>query len=467
MDRMRWMILLMFLLLAGITASQVYWIIQSYNTGRAQLETRINTVVEQYAVLQSQQDAFSMLKPAMGGKLEQLVQKKMLVQTEKGKIRKLEEVEDDSETKVIVRNFMEKVTDKYLLEAENTSSDLEIKKHKAALSKLLHAAGIDIPFEVSVRNTATKDIITSSVDKKAFRALPVKSKRVTLGMSMRELELGFERQALRDFSLKKMAWLLAGNVVLIILAVVILLYLTRTLLSQKKLTRLKDDFINNMTHELKTPVAAMQVILEALDKYNFIENKTTARQYLSTAGTELSRLSILIDKILKTSLLDQQGILAEARPVDLIALCSEVAAGFRSVFEKHDIRFTTAYGQEQAWVMGDRDHLANVIYTLLDNACKYRSAADPQILLRVAVAEGQVAVTVQDNGIGISKEHLEAIFGKFYRVPTGDVHNIKGHGLGLYYARQVVRHHRGEIYAAAGDGSTVFTIKLPVYHGTR
>lgn len=461
MDRMRWMILLMFLLLAGITASQIYWMVQSYNTGKTQLQVRVNTLLEQYALEQTQQEALSML----GGKLSTLLGKEVLAGPEGQRISDINTITEDSQKKAVVHNFLEKIADKYLSDTLNSAGDEQLKQHKAALQKLFRASDVNVPFEIRIINKTKNEVLSSSVTAEVFEELPLKSKRVNLGVGTREMEIGFRGDTLRNYTLRKMALVLAGNVILIILSVLILLYLSRALLTQKKLARLKDDFISNMTHELKTPVAAIQVIFEALDKYNFIENKATARQYLSTAGRELSRLSVLIDKILKTSLLDERGILADAAPVDIAALGREVAAGFHSVFLKHGIRFTEEYGQQHVFVAGDRDHLANVIYTLLDNACKYHGA-DPQVALRVAVDNGQVVLSVTDNGVGIPKEHREAIFDKFYRVPTGDVHNIKGHGLGLYYARQVVLHHRGEIYADSSGDRTVLTIKLPLYDGT-
>lgn len=458
MDKTRWVILLMFLLLAGITVSQVYWMMQSYHLGKTQLEVRANTILERYATLQLQQELLTMTEGSNPRAL--LVE----IAGEKDDTTDAGNLKQDSEKMALLHGVIEKVVEKSIDAAADTSGRITekvLKRHHGALQKMMRESGLNIPFELLIRDREEKQRTISDIPAAAFERLPVKSKSVPLGLGLSELQMGFGKEALRDFTLRRMAWLLAGNVMLIVLAVLTLLYLTRTLLSQKKLTLLKDDFINNMTHELKTPVAAIQVVFEALEKYNFIEDPQKTRQYVATAGKELSRLSVLIDKLLNTSLMDQKGMVFHEGEVDLAALCREAAAGFETVFGKHGIRFSASYDPGRLLVPGDRDHLANVIYTLLDNACKYRGS-DPLVQLQLYREKDRAVLKVRDNGIGIPEEHREAVFDKFYRVPTGNVHNIKGHGLGLYYVQQVVRHHKGTVSAGREEGFTVFTIELPL-----
>jgi two-component system phosphate regulon sensor histidine kinase PhoR len=232
---------------------------------------------------------------------------------------------------------------------------------------------------------------------------------------------------------------------------------------QRRLTELKNDFINNVTHELKTPIATVSVAIEALSSFDALRDPRRTGEYLNIARLELGRLSLLVDKVLKMSLFEQDRPQLHPEPLNFRALVEEVLASMQLQFEKSGARVRFEARDGDFHLTGDRLHLTSVIYNLLDNALKY-SAADPEIQIGLARQDGTLRMTVRDRGIGIPAEYQHRIFDKFFRVPTGDVHNTRGHGLGLHYVANVVRQHLGTIRAEAGPGGegTCFTVTLPL-----
>ncbi|HZY79969.1 MAG TPA: HAMP domain-containing sensor histidine kinase [Cyclobacteriaceae bacterium] len=235
----------------------------------------------------------------------------------------------------------------------------------------------------------------------------------------------------------------------------------RSMRSQQRLMQMKNDFISNITHELKTPVTTVSVALEALRNFKGLENPQTTKEYLDIAQGELNRLTILTDKVLKTAVLDNPEVNIENEQVDLNKTVDQILHSMKLIFEKQKAHVSFEKQGDSFTIRGGSVHITNVIYNLLDNALKY-SGSEPQISIRLEESANQVILKVADKGIGIPPEYRKKIFEKFFRVPTGDVHNIKGYGLGLSYVESVVRSHRGliEVVSRPGEGS-VFTISLP------
>lgn len=235
----------------------------------------------------------------------------------------------------------------------------------------------------------------------------------------------------------------------------------RSMRAQQKLMELKNDFISNITHELKTPVTTVSVALEALRNFKGLENPQTTREYLDIAQVELNRLTLLTDKILKTAIFENRGVSFEPEPVDLNKTIDQILHSMKLLFEKQKAKVTFQRDGSSFMIMGGSVHLTNVIYNLLDNALKY-GGSEPQIAITLQEDQSRVIIKVADEGIGIPHEYTKKIFEKFFRVPTGDVHNIKGYGLGLSYVKSVVASHKGliEVSSKPGAGS-IFTISLP------
>jgi signal transduction histidine kinase len=214
---------------------------------------------------------------------------------------------------------------------------------------------------------------------------------------------------------------------------------------------IKNDFISNVTHELKTPVATMSVALEALKNFHALDNPKRTTEYLEIAQNELKRLTLMTDKILKTAVYEDQGVELKIEKIDLDNLIQNVLSSLTLVFEKRRILVSYVKEGSDFHFYGGAAHLTNVLYNLLDNALKY-SNDGASIDVRLTSGPEGISISVKDTGIGIAPEYQKKIFEKFFRVPSGDVHAVKGYGLGLSYVASVVKSHDGGISVESEPG---------------
>lgn len=235
---------------------------------------------------------------------------------------------------------------------------------------------------------------------------------------------------------------------------------------QKRLSEQKNEFISNVTHELKTPLTTVGVALEALHDFDLLKNPEKTREYLHISKLELERLNLMVDKVLRLTMFEQDVLTLRPELLNLGALAQQVleAMSLQARQLGADIRFQ-ADQSDGLWVNGDAMHLSGVLFNLLDNALKYRREAPlVSVSLNPVMRDDRrfIRLQVADNGIGIAPEYQTQIFEKFFRVPAGDTHNVKGHGLGLSYVAQVVRRHGGDIHleSQASKGST-FIVEIP------
>ena len=240
----------------------------------------------------------------------------------------------------------------------------------------------------------------------------------------------------------------------------ILLY--RTLLRQRRLVAVKNEFISNISHELKTPIATVGVAIEALRNFGAAQSPERTKEYLDISAAELQRLGLLVDKVLKISLLESRKIELKKESFDIKALVLEVINIMKLQFEKYKAQVNVQTTGDHFIIEADRLHITSVIYNLLDNALKY-SKENPVIDLQLSSLPNDIIeLRIKDNGIGIPKEYQSKVFDKFFRVPSNNTHNVKGYGLGLSYVKEIVSAHLGYIVveSESGKGST-FTVKLP------
>jgi two-component system phosphate regulon sensor histidine kinase PhoR len=261
--------------------------------------------------------------------------------------------------------------------------------------------------------------------------------------------------------LSKMGWPISFAVMMLAITVIAFVFLFRNLKAQHRLAVLKNDFIANITHELKTPIATVGVAIEALRNFNAINDPARTREYLDISSVELQRLSLLVDKVLKLSMFEQDVMEFSRTPVDLKRLLEDVLHSMRLQVEKAGAAVTIDAPDSEYTIRGDSMHLMSVLYNLLDNALKY-SAGNPKVSVHLARNAGMITLSVEDNGIGIPAEYRQRVFDKFFRVPHGDTHNTKGYGLGLSYVAEVVRRHGGTIAVkSAPEKGSIFTLEFP------
>ncbi len=257
-------------------------------------------------------------------------------------------------------------------------------------------------------------------------------------------------------------WIMMMVSLMIVLAIIAAFsYSVFTIIRQRKLSELKNDFINNMTHEFKTPISTISLACQALSDKDIPRSKEMYADYIQIIGDENYRLGEMAEKILQTAILEKGNLHLRAEAIDMHTLISDAIHRIAIQIEIRDGIITQSFKAQHSLIKADKVHLSNVIFNLLDNANKY-SPRKPQIMVSTAEAEDGILISVQDKGMGISKANLKRIFEKLYRVPTGDVHNVKGFGLGLSYVKFIVEKHGGSITVDSepGKGST-FTMFLP------
>ncbi len=326
--------------------------------------------------------------------------------------------------------------------------------YKAALSK----AKIDIRFTI---NTDTlQSLKTDSV-----KALKPVSKKITTSFVpvgfLKPVAYSAELDSATGFIIKKMTPQILISLLLITITILSFVFIYRALLQQQRLAAMKNEFISNITHELKTPIATVSVAIEALKNFGASQSAEKTKEYLDISASELQRLSLLVDKVLKLSMFENKAIELNKEWFDIQLLVDEVVKTMKLQFEKHHAKVNTITEGDRFLIFADKLHITSVVYNLLDNALKY-SKENPVIDIQITSLPQHIFFSITDNGIGIPAAYTDKVFDKFFRVPAGNVHNTKGYGLGLSYVAQVVEKHSGTITVQSdlGKGST-FKVQLP------
>ncbi len=267
------------------------------------------------------------------------------------------------------------------------------------------------------------------------------------------------------FILGKIKWILVLSGLFILIIIYAFYYTVSTILKQKRLSLIKNDFINNMTHELKTPISTISLACEALSDSDVVGENKIGANYIKMIRDENSRLGVLVERVLQSAVIEKGELKLKLKEGDVHSLIHQVSEQFKLQTEKLGGSIDLSLNAENSIVRMDHMHITNVLYNLIDNAIKYSQQA-PIIQISTENKGAEFEIRVKDNGIGISSSEQQKIFDKLYRVPTGNVHDVKGFGLGLSYVKAILENHNGSIQvdSSLGKGST-FTIKLPLNDG--
>ena len=231
----------------------------------------------------------------------------------------------------------------------------------------------------------------------------------------------------------------------------------------KRYSEIKNDFINNMTHELKTPIASISLAAQMLNDKSVTKSESMMAHLSGVINDESKRLRFLVEKVLQMSMYDRKKAVLKKRDIDINEMAESIGNSFTLRVEHTGGKVYTEIEAIDSRIYVDEMHFQNVVFNLLDNAVKYRKPDQPlNVYIRTWNEGKKVCLSIKDNGIGIKKDNLKKVFDKFFRVHTGNVHDVKGFGLGLSYVKKMVDLHEGEIHVDSefGEG-TVFTIKLP------
>lgn len=259
----------------------------------------------------------------------------------------------------------------------------------------------------------------------------------------------------------KMKAVLLSSLLVLLVLIGVAYMMARTILRQKKLSQIKKDFINNMTHEFKTPIANIALALDTIENPDILNGNGKLPNYLNIIRDENQRLSGNVTKILEISQLEEGKVTFQKEPVHIREILEEVLSKFELQVQSRGGQISFHFESEAAGMPGDKIHLSNMFYNLIENALNYTKKA-PLIHIQVKRINLMTEILIEDNGIGISEGDLEHIFTPFYRVTNGNVHDVKGFGLGLSYVNKVVSMHGGEIRVKSEPGKgSVFILRLP------
>lgn len=472
------------LMLAGIIALQVYWLQASYTEQRSRFAADIeNAVLASVIRLQMDKslhqatrgavDSSGGLSDVVSGILSKIPKEMLEAQSGSGNTFTIS-ITDSTLQGADMEQLaaaLQKAADSGNKHMNITLGEVgsgqsaagELLQYKNAFKKELDKRNIIVPFELALLDSA-QHIQAASCDTQVFRNIPIKSAvsdfARQIGPGGYNLQAAFPDANL--YLLRRMAWILIVTVLLILTGGASLSYLLVLFFRQKKLADIRNDFMNNMTHELKTPISSVAVALEmVLDtRRNMEEDKKT--QYLHIAQGELKRLNMLVENVLKISSFERSEIRIAKEPVVVMPWLLDIESSLKPVLDRKGAQLLLDVRPELLTIAADKTHFTNVMQNLIENALKYNDKEMPRIRISIREEDDHVRMDVADNGKGIPGKYVDKVFDKFFRVPSGDRHDIKGYGLGLSYVKAVVELHDGSVSVESipGEGST-FTIYLP------
>ena len=347
--------------------------------------------------------------------------------------------------------------------ASLTPIDGRITKDKLykLLKKELEEYGVKTKFEFGVYSSGVPTKIKSDgfhYDKEATYSIPIFTDNE--GNSKYQLSVTFPHK--KKFLLSE---LLSITILSIVFTLIIIIAYTSTLnqlLRQKHISEIKTDFINNMTHEFKTPIATINLALDAIRNPKIIEDKEKVYRYLQMIRDENKRMHAQVENVLRISKLEKRELDITKEPTVITEIIDDAIEHVNLILEDRKGTVVRHYNAARTTCLINEVHFTNVLVNILENAIKY-SPDTPEIEIFTENVKDMILIKVKDNGLGMSKIAQKRVFEKFYREHTGDLHNVKGHGLGLAYVKRIVEDHNGQVYVESekGKGST-FIIKIPL-----
>lgn len=326
-------------------------------------------------------------------------------------------------------------------------SKLNIDSLRKLYRQALLSKGIDVVFTINPDSTGRKELYLTQRVNTALRR-PYEREFIDAGF-----------QSPDAWFLRTMKWLIVSSLLLIGITIFCFGYTVTTLLSQNKLALLKDDFINNMTHELNTPISSIKITAEALRTFDY--DHPTQKGYFDIISYQVERLSTLTTQILNAARI-KKSIQHSKSNIELNELIERAIKDMQLRYRSADAIINYSPAGQKVYIKAEASSMINAFVNIIDNALKYSYEAQ---CLHIALAFNQTyaEVSFADNGIGIPAEYRSKVFDRFFRVPKGNTHDVKGYGLGLSYVKQVIEQHRGSVSVAANvPAGSIFTVKLPL-----
>jgi two-component system phosphate regulon sensor histidine kinase PhoR len=338
---------------------------------------------------------------------------------------------------------------------------LDLKKLDSYLQDELSRNHIDVKYGLQFSHTKRRNhnhknptITTYNLDHFPKKYLKTTSKSTFLPHRSK-LELFFTNET--STLLKESLISILLSLLLSLSIIASLLYLLKTIYKQKQLSEIKNDLISNITHEFKTPIATVSAALEAMKSFNALNDKEKSEKYINIANHQIKKLDVMIEKILETAMLNQEDLSVTKKPTNITNLIQEIVEKHQLLASNKTIHFKSNIPNK---VIGlDNFHFENAISNIFDNAIKYGGKT---ITSELNATDNFIILTISDNGNGISKNQKDKIFEQFYRIPSGNTHDIKGFGIGLFYTKKIIEKHGGTIeIVSTKNKETTFKITLP------
>ncbi|MCQ2351154.1 MAG: HAMP domain-containing histidine kinase [Paludibacteraceae bacterium] len=472
-------ILAVFMLLSfiGLVGVQLQYTLQLLQINEKSFDDDVRSALYQVAKILEDEETISYMKEAFGKELETGVVEhdSIITAIQLGNMSL-----SPHQRQVIKETFARKrilVTDaamkwfntaprkplKERIDAEHVETLIEQELDKNSISTPFKVAFID--FEGNVFSSDTAFVRQDSIlDKKEWYSQMLFPS--DYGNIMNFMRVWFPEK--QPYILKSLAPVSSLSLFCTLLLFAVFVSVIVLMNRQRKLTESRNDFMHNMTHELKTPISSISLASQMLSDNEVARSDKMRHHLTSVISEETKRLRFQVEKVLQISLLESEKAIMNFRPVDINQIITTVTDNFGIKVVGSKGHIETYLNATQSVAEVDEMHFTNIIYNLLDNAVKY-SKENEAIILKVTTTndnrEHTISVKIEDNGIGIAREDLPLIFEKFQRVHTGDVHNVKGFGLGLSYVKKVVKKHKGTINVESiiGEGTT-FTITIPLKH---
>lgn len=493
MKKLRWLTILMGITLLGITGFQAYWLKNNYDREKKTMQIKANVAFQETVKrLQIEklklEDPFAdtgrkdtmklFVKENSSNETEMSVKilprkevitmvdamrDKLMDSLKMGKVNSAVIISMTHDSMIYSKDSapikFERRLEKdhivqFLYGVDSLQDSLKVQEISLAYQKKLNGEKLSIPFTVQRTdfNGRKADSLTEN-ETQDFSD-------VTVGF-VHPVTYRLELGNTFGFLIKKITMPILFSVFLVGITILSFVLLYRSLLKQQRLAEIKNEFISNITHELKTPIATVGVAIEALRNFNAIHDPEKTKEYLDISKNELQRLSLLVDKVLKLSMFEKKEMELKKEQFDCGQLVKEVMNSMKLQFEKYHAQVNLQTEGENFLVEADKLHITSVVYNLLDNALKY-SKENPVIDVQLKSHPEYIELVVSDNGIGIEPAYKEKIFDKFFRVPSGNKHNIKGYGLGLSYVAEVIKRHQGHVHVETElNKGSIFTATFP------
>ena len=414
----RLVVILAAISIVGITITQIYWVKRAFNLKEDEFERSINTAL--YNVAQQIFEINKSPSPAVNPVIQ--LSTNYFV--------------------VMVNNEINPNTLEFLLQTEfkrrNIIVDFEYGVFDCTSEKMVY--GDYVPLQTAKEKITSKKL-PSWINQGYYFGVQFPNREAHL---LNQLGI----------------WSFSSIVLLIV--IVFFAYTLFVILKQKRLSEIQKDFINNMTHEFKTPISTIAVSAEVLKDPNIIHQPERLLNYANIIEKENIRLKHHVERVLQMARLDKEVIELSKEAINVHQLIQDAIGNVSLLLQEKKGSITADLNASIHEIKADKLHFTNVINNLLDNAIKYCSTI-PEIMIRSFNQGNKIGIEIKDNGMGILPENQKRIFQKFYRVPTGNVHDVKGFGLGLSYVKTIVKEHKGEIklFSENGKGST-FTLFIPL-----